>query len=202
MFSKEQGTRNKDKEQGTKEEGINQEAAESENQFSHSQLTINPAEKLADLVWVTLTYPDGFQAFIHLCWLNPDKQRRLTVVGSLGTLIFDEMSPETPLIVQRGHSDCGGEENNSFESVLAKPAPTGATPTKRIAPQPKSIRHREVLILEQVEPLRRVCDRFLNCVQTNTPCLISSGAASVELIRILSTLSKSLELGGQPLIPF
>ncbi|MEG5017581.1 MULTISPECIES: Gfo/Idh/MocA family oxidoreductase [unclassified Microcoleus] len=196
VFPKESGITNQ-------ESGINkEEAAEIENQFSPSLLTTNPAEKLADLVWVTLTYPDGFQAFIHLCWLNPDKQRRLTVVGSLGTLIFDEMSPETPLIVQRGNPDWGGEENNSFESALAKPAPTGATPTKRIAPQPTSIRHREVLSLEQVEPLRRVCDRFLNSVQTNTPCLTSSGAASVELIRILSTLSKSLELGGQPLIPF
>ncbi|MEG5040064.1 MULTISPECIES: Gfo/Idh/MocA family oxidoreductase [unclassified Microcoleus] len=195
VFPKESG-------KGKKESGINKEAAEIENQLAPSLLTTNPAEKLADLVWVTLTYPDGFQAFIHLCWLNPDKQRRLTVVGSLGTLIFDEMLPETPLILQRGPSDYPGEENNSFESALAKPAPTGATPTKRIAPQPTSTRHREVLSLEQVEPLRRVCDRFLNCVQTNTPSLTSSGAASVELIRILSTLSKSLELGGQPLIPF
>ncbi|MBD1812878.1 Gfo/Idh/MocA family oxidoreductase [Microcoleus vaginatus DQ-U2] len=188
VFPKESG-------KGKKEGGINKEAAEIENQLAPSLLTTNPAEKLADLVWVTLTYPDGFQAFIHLCWLNPDKQRRLTVVGSLGTLIFDEMLPETPLILQRGPSDYRGEENNSFESAIAKPS-------KRIAPQPTSIRHREVLSLEQVEPLRRVCDRFLNCVQTNTPCLTSSGAASVELIRILSTLSKSLELGGQPLIPF
>jgi predicted dehydrogenase len=172
-----------------KEERINKEAATKiENQFAPSLLTVNPAEGLADLVLVTLTYPDGFQAFIHLCWLNPDKQRRLTVVGSLGTLIFDEMSPETPLIVQRGTSDCGGEQNNSFQSA--------------IAPQPHSLRHREVLNLESAEPLQRVCDRFLNCVQTNTPCTTSSGSASVELIRILSTLSKSLELGGQPLIPF
>ncbi|MEG4107152.1 Gfo/Idh/MocA family oxidoreductase [Microcoleus sp. S13_C5] len=178
---KEEGRRNR-------EEGINQDAAEIENQFDPSLLTTNPAEKLADLVWVTLTYPDGFQAFIHLCWLNPDKQRRLTVVGSLGTLIFDEMSPETPLILQRGNSNCGGEENNSFESAIAL--------------QPKSLRHREVLNLESAEPLRRVCDRFLNCVYTNTPCPTSSGSASVELIRILTTLSKSLELGGQPLIPF
>ncbi|MEG4114684.1 MULTISPECIES: Gfo/Idh/MocA family oxidoreductase [unclassified Microcoleus] len=202
VFPKEEGRRKKEEGRRKKEEGINQEAAEIENQFAPSLVTTNPAEKLADLVWVTLTYPDGFQAFIHLCWLNPDKQRRLTVVGSLGTLIFDEMSPETPLIVQRGNPDWGGEENNCFESAIAKPAPTGATPTKRIAPQPTGIRHREVLSLEQVEPLRRVCDRFLNCVQTNTPCLTSSGPASVELIRILSTLSKSLELGGQPLKPF
>ncbi len=190
VFPKESG-------RGKKESGINKEATtEIENQFTPSLLTVNPAEGLADLVWVTLTYPDGFQAFIHLCWLNPDKQRRLTVVGSLGTLIFDEMSPETPLILQRGNHNCGGEEHNSFESALAKPS-------KRIAPQKTtSLKGREVLSLEEVEPLRRVCDRFLNCVQTNTPCPTSSGSASVELIGILSALSKSLELGGQPLIPF
>src|SRR6476469_3674505 len=195
VFPKSDVRRKKFDGRGNKEEGINQQAAEIENQFAPALLTTNPVEGLADLVWVTLTYPDGFQAFIHLCWLNPDKQRRLTVVGSLGTLIFDEMSPETPLIVQRGNPDWGGEENNSFESVLAKPS-------KRIAPQPTSLKQREVLSLEQVEPLRRVCDRFLNCVYTNTSCPTSSGSASVELIRILSTLSKSLELGGQPLIPF
>ncbi|TAE94922.1 MAG: gfo/Idh/MocA family oxidoreductase [Oscillatoriales cyanobacterium] len=176
--------------------------SEVRSQKSQGEEAINQAEGLADLVWVTLTYPDGFQAFIHLCWLNPDKQRRLTVVGSLGTLIFDEMSPETPLILQRSSSNRGGDEDNFGESALAKPAPTGAAPTKRIGPPPTSLRYREVLNLEPAEPLRRVCDRFLNCVQTNTPCPSSSGAASVELIRILSALSKSLELGGQPLIPF
>lgn len=162
---------------------------------SQEEEAINQAEGLADLVWVTLTYPDGFQAFIHLCWLNPDKQRRLTVVGSLGTLIFDDMSPSTPLILQRGGSNRGGDEDNFGESALAKPS-------KRIGQPPTNLRYREVLNLEPAEPLRRVCDRFLNCVQTNTPCPSSSGAASVELIRILGTLSKSLELGGQPLIPF
>ena len=155
------------------------------------------AEGLADLVWVTLTYPDGFQAFIHLCWLNPDKQRRLTVVGSLGTLIFDEMSPETPLILQRGSSNRGGEEDIFGESAI----PYGIASPR--VPQPTtSIKSREILSLAPAEPLRRVCDRFLNCVQTNTPCPTSSGTASVELIGILSALSKSLELGGQPLIQF
>lgn len=144
---------------------------------------LNPLAGLADLVWVTLTYPDGFQAFIHLCWLNPDKQRRLTIVGSLGTLIFDEMSPKTPLILQRGNSSYDNEETSSF--------------VRAIAPHKASVTNREVLKLEPIEPLRRVCDRFLNCIQTNTPCPTSSGSASVELIRILSALSRSIELGGQ-----
>jgi predicted dehydrogenase len=153
-----------------------------QNQFYPSFLTVNPLEGLADLVWVTLTYPDGFQAFIHLCWLNPDKQRRLTVIGSLGTLIFDEMSPEAPLILQRGNSDGGGDENSLIPDQTS---------------QQTLIKSREVLSLEPVEPLRQVCDRFLNCVQTNTPCPTSSGSASVQLIRILSALSKSLQQGGQ-----
>ncbi|MEG3977228.1 Gfo/Idh/MocA family oxidoreductase [Microcoleus sp. herbarium8] len=171
VFRKEEGRGKKEEARSKTEEGINQQKG------------------LADLVWVTLTYPDGFQALIHLCWLNPDKQRRLTVVGSLGTLIFDEMSAESMLILQQGSSNRRGEEHNVCESAIAPGLTT-------------SIPSREILSLEQVEPLRRVCDRFLTSVQTNTPCPTSSGDASVELIRILSALSKSLELGGQPVIPF
>jgi predicted dehydrogenase len=174
VFQKEEGIRKRESGRG------NQEI---QNSLSPTIFALNPLEGLADLVWVTLTYPDGFQAFIHLCWLNPDKQRRLTVVGSLGTLIFDEMSPKTPLILQRGNSSYENEENNSL--------------VRAIAPHKTSSRNREVLNLEPIEPLRRVCDRFLNCVQTNTPCPTSSGSASVELIRILSALSRSIELGGQ-----
>jgi predicted dehydrogenase len=174
VFQKEEGRRKK-------EEGINKH--EIQNLLSPTIFPLNPLEGLADLVWVTLTYPDGFQAFIHLCWLNPDKQRRLTVVGSLGTLIFDEMSPFAPLILQRINSN-DGDENSFIPSQTS---------------QQTLIKSREVLNLEPVEPLRQVCDRFLNCVQTNTPCPTSSGSASVQLIRILSALSKSIQLEGQTL---
>lgn len=149
-----------------------------------SVFSIEPLAELADLVWVTLTYPSGFQAFIHLCWLNPDRQRRLTVVGSSGTLIFDEMQSKNPLILQRGklHSR---SPDNLF--------------TGTIAPPKTNFYHREVLNLEPVEPLRQACDRFLKCVRTNTSCPVSSGNASVELIRILCTLSRSLQQEGKSL---
>lgn len=156
--------------------------SEIQNQFLPSPFALNPLEGLADLVWVTLTYPDGFQAFIHLCWLNPDKQRRLTVVGSLGTLIFDEMSPQNALILQQVNSHLRCDENYVENAI---------------GPQNSRVVVDKILSLEPVEPLGRVCDRFLDCVQTNTPCPTSSGRASVELIRILCALSKSLQLGGQ-----
>jgi predicted dehydrogenase len=189
VFQKEEGRRKKEegrrkKEEGRrkKEEGINKH--EIQNLLSPTIFPLNPLEGLADLVWVTLTYPDGFQAFIHLCWLNPDKQRRLTVVGSLGTLIFDEMSPFAPLILQRSNTDGAGDENSLSSAITSQQTITQS---------------REILRLETVEPLRQVCDRFLNCIQTNTPCPTSSGSASVQLINILSALSKSLQLDGQTL---
>lgn len=134
---------------------------------------------LYDLVWIALTYPSGFQAFIHVCWVNPDKQRRLAVVGSLGTLVFDEMLADSPLTLYHGH--VASSHENSSVSDSGKP--THAS--------------REAIALETVEPLHIVCDRFLACVQHDTPSPISSGWKGVELIRILTALNQSIELGGQ-----
>ncbi|NEO19076.1 MULTISPECIES: Gfo/Idh/MocA family oxidoreductase [unclassified Moorena] len=129
---------------------------------------------LADLVQVTLTYPTGFQAFIHLCWLNPDKQRRLGIVGTQGTLIFDEMVAQAPLTIQHGYFEQNGEYF----------IPAG--------------QHREVLDLESFEPLYSVCDRFLNSVRLSQPSSISSGWVGAQLVHILSCLSQSLHQGGVP----
>ncbi|WP_293055152.1 MULTISPECIES: Gfo/Idh/MocA family oxidoreductase [unclassified Moorena] len=129
---------------------------------------------LADLVQVTLTYHTGFQAFIHLCWLNPDKQRRLGIVGTQGTLIFDEMVAQAPLTIQHGYFEQNGEYF----------IPAG--------------QHREVLDLESFEPLYSVCDRFLNSVRLSQPSSISSGWVGAQLVHILTCLSQSLHQGGVP----
>ncbi|WP_413174307.1 Gfo/Idh/MocA family protein [Anabaena azotica] len=128
---------------------------------------------LADLVWVTLTYPDNFQAYVHLCWLNPDKQRRLGIVGSKGSLIFDEMSASSPLTLIHGEF---AKEGNSFIPVNQR---------------------QEVVEIEKAEPLGKVCDRFVYSVIQNTPSLISSGWVGRELVVILSALTTSLNQKGK-----
>lgn len=144
---------------------------------------------LYDLVWIELTYPEGFQAFIHLCWLNPDKQRRLTVVGSNGTLIFNDLSTDAPLTLKRGYLEGNGENNYGITSAW-----------EQIGDRNSAVdQYSDILAVELIEPLQKVCDRFLNCVQNNTPSPISSGWVGVELVRILSALSESLKLGGQPI---
>lgn len=131
--------------------------------------------KLSDLVWVTLTYPNHFQAYIHLCWLNTDKQRRLAVVGSQGSVIFDEMSVTSPLTLIHGEFSRQGD---------------------LFIPINQS---QEVLEIEKTEPLGKVCDQFVNCIINKTPSLISSGWVGRELVEILSALTKSLQENGQPI---
>jgi predicted dehydrogenase len=127
---------------------------------------------LSDLVWVTLTYPSGFQAMIHLCWCNPDKQRRLAVVGDRGTLIFDELtSPQ--LTLQHGRV-----ENHDRRWI------------------PETLRS-EAISIAPVEPLKQVCQHFLDCVQQQRPSSISSGWVGTELVGILTALTESMRRGGE-----
>ncbi|WP_414619855.1 Gfo/Idh/MocA family protein [Calothrix sp. CCY 0018] len=130
---------------------------------------------LSDLVQVTLTYPSGFQAFIHLCWLNPDKQRRLVVVGSQGSLIFDEMLNDKPLTLMQGEFDL---TENRFIPVNQQ---------------------QKVLEVEKGEPLQRVCNSFIECIQQNTPSLTSNGWVGTQLVEILTALTQSLEAEGEPI---
>ena len=136
-------------------------------------IPISSQPGLADVVWLTLYYRDGFQAHIHLSWLNPDKQRRLCVVGSQGTLIFDEMATDAPLSLQQGY----------FERVGEKFIPKGQS--------------REVISVETVEPLGAVCDRFVKNIINNSSDRFSSGWTGAELVKILGGLTISMEQEGK-----
>jgi predicted dehydrogenase len=128
---------------------------------------------LADVVWCRLLYPSGFMATIHLCWANPDKQRRLAVVGDQGTLIFDEMNPTNPLVKQGGYFS---EKKGWF-------TPQGVE-TQSISVPPS-------------EPLRNLCDHFVQCVTNPTASHLSSGELGTHLVTVLIALTKSLNQKGQ-----
>ncbi|MGK7930666.1 MAG: Gfo/Idh/MocA family protein, partial [Microcystaceae cyanobacterium] len=137
----------------------------------------NPAspntQGLADTVWVTLVYPNGFEANLHFSWLNPDKQRRLCVVGSQGTLVFNEMVYHEPLSIQRG----------SLKQQRGKFIPENT--------------YYEPIYLEYREPLREVCDRFLASIENKLEYQAASGKKSTELVNILHHITTSFEKQGE-----
>lgn len=123
---------------------------------------------LADTVWATLTYPSGFEARLHLSWLNPDKQRRSCLVGEKGSLIFDELAQDQ-LTVQWGRFD------ETFKPIAQSC---------------------EVLELQNQEPLQQVCNHFLDCVRHDRTSEISSGWLGAELVQTLVAMSESMQEGG------
>jgi predicted dehydrogenase len=132
---------------------------------------------LSDMVWAILTYPSGFQATLHLCWSNPDKQRRLCIVGSEGTLVFDEMQRDQPLTLLSGHLQQDGQ---------------------RFIPDGQG--HRAIAT-ESAEPLNQMCTHFLehvlNIPTSRFPSHHSDGTVGTDLIRVLTALSLSLNTGGR-----
>lgn len=126
---------------------------------------------LADTIWATLEYANGFCADLHFSWLNCDKQRRMAIVGDRGTLIFDELAAE-PLVIQYG------------ELVRTE---------QSFAPDRQS---REVLTLVQQEPLQALCEHFVYCIQQNESSSISSGWLGADLVMVLVALSESMKQSG------
>ncbi|GAB4463405.1 MAG: hypothetical protein OHK0037_15930 [Elainellaceae cyanobacterium] len=126
---------------------------------------------LSDLVWARLFYPSGFQAMLQVCWLNPDRQRRLSAVGDRAALIFDEMATN-PLILQQGW--VAQQDGNFFPTAQEQWA----------------------IALSPEEPLRRACEHFVDCVQGDRPSSLSSGEVGVALVTVLEALSQSMNQQG------
>jgi predicted dehydrogenase len=126
---------------------------------------------LADTVWATLFYPNGFEARMHWSWLNSDKQRRIGIVGSEGSLIFDELA-DRPLILHQG----------GFDRDLR-----GFMPVNQ-AQQPLPYRPEE--------PLAAVCQHFLDCIQRQQPSVIANGWQGAAFVQVLNALARSMHYDG------
>jgi predicted dehydrogenase len=135
---------------------------------------LQPDRGLADTVWAEITYANGFEATMHWAWANCDKQRRLGIVGSEGTLIFDELAV-SPLQLYQG---------------------TMLSVDQRFNPTDQACRAIEVT---PMEPLAQACDHFLDCVRWQQPSPIANGWQGLELVQTLEALARSIQRGGLPI---
>lgn len=59
------------------------------------------------MVFVLLKYPDNILAKIHISWLDPAKERKMTIVGAKKMLVFDDLDNEMPLKIYDKRADTG-----------------------------------------------------------------------------------------------
>jgi predicted dehydrogenase len=91
-----------------------------------------------DVVFCFLRFPSGKIAHMHLSWLDPQKMRKMTVVGREKMVVFDDMEPERKVSVYAKKVDASGE------------AVSGDIHIPRIA---------------TAEPLRLECEYFLELLE-------------------------------------
>jgi predicted dehydrogenase len=138
---------------------------------------------IADVVFVNLELaPRGggrpVMAQVHLSWLSPRKERRLTVVGARKMLELDDCDADKLRIYDRGYDR--PPEFANFAEYL-------------------TLRDGDVFIpqIPMVEPLAAEARHFLDCIEHGTPPR-SDLASGLRVVALLAAAQTSLERGGAP----
>jgi predicted dehydrogenase len=131
-------------------------------------------EGVEDVVFAYLRFPSGIAAHLHLSWLDPHKERRITVVGSQRMATLDDMELERKLTVYDKGFD---PDFRSYGEYITR---SGAAWSPAIA---------------NTEPLRIECEHFVECVRSGAPPR-SDGDSGVRVVRVLEALQSSLDSGG------
>lgn len=133
---------------------------------------------IEDVVFMTVKYAGGQMAHVHLSWLDPHKERKLTIVGSKKMAVFDDVSPEKLRVYDKGYDTPPAFD--SFEQYL-------------------TIRHGGCSIphVPMREPLAMESRHFIECIADGaTP---RTGVESaVRVVKILAAAQQSLEQDGAP----
>lgn len=133
---------------------------------------------VADVTLTTMSFPGGVNAHVHVSWINPFKEQRLTVVGSHGMLVFDDTLP-------------WAEKVMLYRQPLVWEG--GVVPTTKKAAG-------EAVVVPEEEPLRLECSHFLECCdERRAP--VTDGEEGLRVLEVLNAAQRSLDQGGEAAKP-
>jgi predicted dehydrogenase len=133
-----------------------------------------------DVVFLTLRYATGEIAHIHLSWLSPRKERRLTLVCSQKMAEFDDVAPDKLRIYDKGYDR--PPQFTEYGQYL-------------------TLRDGDVHIpqIPMEEPLRVQLHHFLDCIDHGLAPR-SDIASGVRVTRVLAAAQASLASDGVPTV--
>lgn len=143
---------------------------------ARGQCVLQPG--VEDVVFLTLRYASGEIAHIHLSWLSPRKERRLTLVCSQKMVEFDDVATDKLRIFDKGYD---------------RPQPFTEYG------QYLTLRDGDVHIpqLSMQEPLRLQWQHFVGCIREGrTPTADIDSA--VRVISVIEAAQRSLGQDGAP----
>ena len=140
---------------------------------AQGQVYIQKRQSIHEVAYITLYFPSGILANVRVSWLDPVKQRRITVVGSRKMLVYDDIAEDKVTLYDKGvevppYSDTPEEFHMSYRHGAETVVP-----------------------IEWHEPLRAECEAFRDCILFGKPSC-SDAWTGAKVVKILETAQKSL----------
>jgi predicted dehydrogenase len=136
------------------------------------------AKGIEDIATIALEFPDNGFAIIHNSWLDPNKVRKMTIVGSKGMIIYDDVEPLEKIKIYDKRVELPPYYDTFAEFQYSYHYGDMSAP-----------------YIKQMEPLRAQCQHFLDCIKTETKPE-SSGLEGLKVVQILELASESLKKDG------
>ncbi|MGH7594672.1 MAG: Gfo/Idh/MocA family protein [Gemmatimonadales bacterium] len=145
---------------------------------AHGHAYLQPG--IEDVVFLIMTFASGVVAHAQLSWLDPHKERKLTVVGSRQMAVFDDMAPREKLRIY----DKGVDRKEAFVS----------------AAESLTLREGDIAIprIPGGEPLPIELAHFVR-VARGAPVERTGAEDGVRVVRVLEAASRSLAANGTPI---
>ena len=134
---------------------------------------------IEDVGFLTMEFGSGVMAHVQMSWLDPHKERRLTVGGSRRMVVFDDMQPREKLKIYDKGVDRPPEYASYGESL--------------------AIREGDIFVprIPNVEPLTAELKHFVAVARGQEPSR-AGPHSGVDVVRVLAAASQSLVDGGAP----
>ena len=134
---------------------------------------------IEDVAWLSLNFDDKLVAFLHHSWLDPNKIRKMTVVGSKKMLVYDDIAPN--------------EKIKIFDKGIQAPRYYDTYAEFHFTYRYGDIHSPRI---EEYEPLAKECQHFIECIIKNKRPL-SDGYDGLKVVSILEAATKSLKNSGK-----
>ena len=147
---------------------------------AHGKSYLQPA--IEDVVFLAMEFASGVLAHVQMSWLDPHKERKLTVVGARKMVVFDDMEPREKLRIYDKGVDRPPEYGSFGESL--------------------AIREGDIFIprIPAVEPLAAELTHFVRAAR-GAEAPRATAEDGVRVVRVLEAASRSLARGGAPETP-
>jgi predicted dehydrogenase len=126
-----------------------------------------------DVVFMNIIYPNNIMANIHVSWLDPQRARSMTIVGSKKMVVYDDTAENKIAVYDKGIERTAvlGESRDYDNRHLGT----------------FDYRSGDVLLprIDFKEPLKVEIEHFIDCIQNGTKCLAGVDHAK-KVVEILS----------------